>query len=148
MDALCALLDCALGFFPCYFLFGCNRLSLYTRIGSDRGKPQSTIMYTSTTTYSVVRQKAVQDLISQQPATSSRAGDDESASAQEFRLFVEDRMLKPLVREGVGCIVCLVPASSFHDDASLQGGALEPCPGSRLLSYLRVRCLPKSLHYL
>ena len=22
MDALCALLDCALGFFPCYFLFG------------------------------------------------------------------------------------------------------------------------------
>ena len=25
MDALCALLDCALGFFPCYFLFGCNR---------------------------------------------------------------------------------------------------------------------------
>ena len=26
MDALCALLDCALGFFPCYFLFGCNRL--------------------------------------------------------------------------------------------------------------------------
>ena len=28
MDALCALLDCALGFFPCYFLFGCNRLDL------------------------------------------------------------------------------------------------------------------------
>ena len=25
MDALCALLDCALGFFPCYFLFGCKR---------------------------------------------------------------------------------------------------------------------------
>ena len=24
MDALCALLDCALGFFPCYFLFGCK----------------------------------------------------------------------------------------------------------------------------
>ena len=22
MDALCALLDCALGFCPCYFLFG------------------------------------------------------------------------------------------------------------------------------
>ena len=22
---MCALLDCALGFFPCYFLFGCNR---------------------------------------------------------------------------------------------------------------------------
>ena len=28
MDALCALLDCALGFFPCYFLFGCNRLCI------------------------------------------------------------------------------------------------------------------------
>ena len=26
MDALCALLDCALGFFPCYFLFGCNHI--------------------------------------------------------------------------------------------------------------------------
>ena len=24
MDALYALLDCALGFFPCYFLFGCK----------------------------------------------------------------------------------------------------------------------------
>ena len=24
MDALCALLDCALGFFPCCFLFGCK----------------------------------------------------------------------------------------------------------------------------
>ena len=27
MDALCALLDCALGFFPCYFLFGCNQFT-------------------------------------------------------------------------------------------------------------------------
>ena len=27
MDALCALLDCALGFFPCYFLFGCKSTS-------------------------------------------------------------------------------------------------------------------------
>ena len=26
MDALCALLDCALGVFPCYFLFGCKLL--------------------------------------------------------------------------------------------------------------------------
>ena len=25
VDVLCALLDCALGFFPCYFLFGCSR---------------------------------------------------------------------------------------------------------------------------
>ena len=25
VDALCVLLDCVLGFFPCYFLFGCNR---------------------------------------------------------------------------------------------------------------------------
>ena len=24
VDALCVLFDCALGFFPCYFLFGCN----------------------------------------------------------------------------------------------------------------------------
>ena len=31
MDALCALLDCALGFFPCYFLFGCNRLRYMAR---------------------------------------------------------------------------------------------------------------------
>ena len=34
VDALCALLDCALGFFPCYFLFGCNRQALlYNRKG-------------------------------------------------------------------------------------------------------------------
>ena len=29
MEAFCALLDCALGFFPCYFLLGCNRLYIY-----------------------------------------------------------------------------------------------------------------------
>ena len=28
VDALCVLLDCALGFFPCYFLFGCNSIYL------------------------------------------------------------------------------------------------------------------------
>ena len=27
VDALCALLDCALGFFPCYLLFGCKQAS-------------------------------------------------------------------------------------------------------------------------
>ena len=50
MDALCALLDCALGFFPCYFLFGCNRhlekrtcaiaqLVSYNRRGRERSRP-------------------------------------------------------------------------------------------------------------
>ena len=28
MGAFCALLDCALGFSPCYFLFGCKRLGV------------------------------------------------------------------------------------------------------------------------
>ena len=40
LDALCALLDCALGFFPCYFLFGCNRLdttSLFTTAKAENG---------------------------------------------------------------------------------------------------------------
>ena len=29
LPALCALLDCALGFFPCYFLFGCKHYLYY-----------------------------------------------------------------------------------------------------------------------
>ena len=35
MDALCALLDCALGFFLCYFLFGCNRLLVTLKEGTN-----------------------------------------------------------------------------------------------------------------
>ena len=29
VDALFAFLDCALGFFPCYFLFGCKRTNVW-----------------------------------------------------------------------------------------------------------------------
>ena len=37
MDALCALLDCALGFFPCYFLFGCKRLASHFAVSVFSG---------------------------------------------------------------------------------------------------------------
>lgn len=65
--------------------------------------------------------------------------DDGSDCTREYPQFVEGNILQPMAREGVGCIVCLVPASDFEGNASLRDGELEPYADSRLLCYLRVR---------